>query len=42
MIVLEYRLSPLFELLEKHPVGKALSANPDTLQYTIAPQLVQH
>ena len=33
---------PLLEFLEEHPVRKALSADSDTLQYTITPELVQH
>lgn len=34
--------SPLPELLEDHPVGKALAADPDALKDAIAAQLVQH
>lgn len=34
--------SPLPELLEDHPVGEALAADPDALQDPVAAQLVQH
>lgn len=34
--------SPLPELLEDHPVGEALTADPNALKDTIAAQLVQH
>ena len=33
---------PLPELLEDDAVGEALSADTDSLQHTIAPQLVQN
>lgn len=33
---------PLPELLIEKPVGESLAADTDTLQYTIAAQLVQH
>lgn len=35
-------LLPLSELLEDDAVGEALSANTDTLQHTITPQLIQN
>ena len=33
---------PLSELLEENSVGETLSADPDTLKDTIAPQLVEY
>lgn len=34
--------SPLPELLEDHPVGEALAADPNALKNPVAAQLVQH
>lgn len=34
--------SPLPELLEDHPVGEALAADPNALENPVAAQLVQH
>lgn len=33
---------PLFELRVDHPVGEALTANTDTLEYTVTLQLVHY
>ena len=35
-------LITLTELLEEDTIGEALATNPDSLQHTIATQLVQH
>lgn len=37
-----YCVSPLSELLEDNAVGKALSADTNPFQHSIAPQLIQN
>lgn len=36
------QLVSLPELLEEDPVGKTLAADPDSLQYPVTAQLIQH
>jgi len=42
MVKYTHTHTPLSELLEWDAVREALSADPDPLQYTITPQLIQN